>query len=66
MFALIFTQDEGILIKPGSKQTLKLSWHVHPEFFFLFFNESLTNNNQQQFACTVYYVNIRLHFAPKD
>lgn len=35
MFALIFTHDEGILIKPGSKQTPKLSWHVLPEFFFL-------------------------------
>lgn len=35
MLALIFTHDEGILVKPGSKQTLKLSWHVLPEYFFL-------------------------------
>lgn len=34
MFALIYRHDEGILVKPGSKQTLKLSWHVLPEFFF--------------------------------
>lgn len=33
MFAPIFTHDGGILIKPRSKQILKLPWHGSPCFF---------------------------------